>query len=608
MRGVNLISWLSLTEPRGESMSDLGSLRMDRNVQAMSLDAQAALLPYALGFFAIGLPIYIWVATYADNAAWMLATLAQFAINWGAFYALVNAIRKDHGLAQDIIRRTRLSILSGLLWSATIGQISLFAMGAGPAREPLLGLATSLAVVCMVFTSPCLPALLIVGATAAAGPVFVLFTSSETREAGGIAWAAISLAAALSLVLNRMLVRQFGLTFSHQQLVETNSHNLAEAERLAKSKSDLLATLSHEIRNGLTGVVHVLAAAAGAGGRAAPSREQLNAALEAARDLTSALDATLDSENAEAGRLAIRTAPFDPARLAQDLVLLGRPQAAAKSLEMSVHVESEIAEAETGAVMADAARARQILQHLLANAVKYTLRGRIEVRVRRLAGDRIRFEVADTGPGLSPEEVAQAFTPFTRIQRTSAGSSGAGLGLPLASRLAGLMNGQVSVDSAPGVGSCFALDLPYDPAAVVDPEQIETPGGTAAMKVLMIEADGLQAAMTRASLEQLGHQVIHAQRSSRVGELLKVCEVDLVLVGDGGADISSGEVVRQVRELTGEDLQVVAVIEGDPVEAGECIAAGADQIVRRPVTVTSLARVLTAVGRKTAPVRTRKIA
>jgi signal transduction histidine kinase len=590
---------MSTLTPKSDAGFDLGSLRMDHDVQKLSLEAQAAMLPYALGFFAIGLPIFVWVATYAANAAWSLTTLAVFAINWGAFYGLVNAVRRDADLAMDVPRRTRLTIGAGLLWSATIVQISVFALGAGPAREPLLLLATGLAVVCMVFTAPCLPVLLVVGSTAAAAPLAALLVSPETREAGGLAWGAIALAAALALVLNRMLVRQFALTHAHQQLTCANATALAETERLAKSKSDLLATLSHEIRNGLTGVVHVLAAAAGAGGRAAPSREQLNAALEAARDLTSALDATLDSENAEAGRLAIRIAPFDAAKLASDLALLNRPQAAAKALEMGVHVEPEIAEAASGAAIGDVSRVRQVLSHLIANAVKYTLRGRIEVRVRRLDEGHIRFEVADTGPGLAPEEVAQAFTPFTRIQRTSAGSSGAGLGLPLAAKLAGLMDGVVAVDSAPGVGSCFTLDLPYDAAAVADPDQPAASAGAAGLRVLMIESDTLQAAMTRASLEQLGHQVVHAQRASRIAELLKVCDVDLVLAGDGGPDVGPGQVVAQVREIV-PAARIVAVIEGDPIEAGECIGAGADEILRRPASVASLARVVTAVGRKAA--------
>src|SRR3954469_24325330 len=110
---------MSLATPTPDAGFDLGSLRMDRNVQALSLDAQAALLPYALGFFAIGLPIFVWVSTFAANAPWSLTVLVAFAINWAAFYMLVNAVRTDPELAQNVKRRTRLAVMAGLLWSTT---------------------------------------------------------------------------------------------------------------------------------------------------------------------------------------------------------------------------------------------------------------------------------------------------------------------------------------------------------------------------------------------------------------------------------------------------------------------------------------------------------
>lgn len=577
------------------AFGDLKLWRTDEAVRAQSVDAQAALLPYALAFFAVGLPIFVWAAAYADNAAWALTSLAVFAINWGAFYGLISALRRQPELAANVDRRVRLDILAGLLWSAAIAQMSVFALGAGPAREPLLLLAAGAAIICIFFTAPSLPAILIVGSTAAAPPIIALYADETSREAAGLVWGAVALTGALALVLNRILVRQFALTSELKTLVEAHGQTLAEAEHLSKSKSDLLATLSHEIRNGLTGVVHVLAAAAGAGGRAAPSREQLNAALEATRDLTVTLDATLDSENAEAGALSINTAPFDPAKLAADLVLLNRPQAAAKSLEMTVHVETEIVEAARGAAIADAGRSRQVLANLIANAVKYTLRGRIEVRVRRLGEGKVRFEVADTGPGLSAEEQGLAFQPFTRIERTSAGSPGAGLGLSLATKLARMMGGELSVDSAPGVGSCFSLDLPFDANALAGPDSARDRTSPAALRVLLIEGDGLHAAMMRASLEQLGHQVIHVQKAERITEILKVCDVDLVVAGACGVDAPPPDIVRNVRgsEGRGADASIVAVIEGDAAEAVDCTAAGADMILRRPVTVTGLARVLT---------------
>src|SRR6201999_4647526 len=101
---------------------------------------------------------------------------------------------------------------------------------------------------------------------------------------------------ALGLLVNRILRKQFTLAAEREALMAERAAQAAPARRLARSKSDLVATLSDEIRNGLSGVAHVLSAAAGRGGRAAPSREQLAAGLDAVNELLSVLDTTLDAE------------------------------------------------------------------------------------------------------------------------------------------------------------------------------------------------------------------------------------------------------------------------------------------------------------------------
>src|SRR5262249_9507224 len=152
-------------------------------------------------------------------------------------------------------------------------------------------------------TAPSLPSLLTVGPIAMVGPLAALLLRPQTSAIAQIAWGAFALAAMLCLILNGALRRTYQLAAEPEQLATDAAASLDEAERLARSKSALIATLSHEIRNGLTGVAHVLAAAAGQGGRAQPSREQSAAALAAANDLISVLNATLDTETAEAGRL-----------------------------------------------------------------------------------------------------------------------------------------------------------------------------------------------------------------------------------------------------------------------------------------------------------------
>ncbi len=572
------------------------ALRGGESATLQALEAQRGLLPYALALFGVSLPIYVWAGSFAPNSVWMAASFAVFAINWGAFYAVVNWLRGDE--AQDVTRRARVQVLSGLLWSGACAQIAAFAEGAGPAREALLMVSVAGAVACFFFTSPWLAALLIVGPAAAAAPLFGLLRHPDSQAEGLLAWGALALTMALCLILNRLLRGQVALAAEREALIGERATSLDKAERLARSKSDIVATLSHEIRNGLTGVTHVLAAAVGQGGRAAPSREQLCAALDAAQDLVAVLNATLDSETAEAGRLNLEREPFDPVRLTRDLVLLNRPHAAAKGVELALHVDPALDQAHAGAVVGDLTRARQVLSNLIGNAVKYTVRGRIEARIEQRDGV-IAIAIADTGPGLTPEELEQAYEPFRRVERTGAGVPGAGLGLSLARQLAGLMGGSLLGQSALGVGSCFTLELPWSETAVAHGEDGEAFSAPATpsppgrpLRVLVAEDDALNAAMLRAILEQLGHQVVGANNGRRALELAQLADFDLLMLDGRMPQMDGPATAAAVRALPTAiaTAPIIAVIGGDADEARECLDAGCDTVLRKPVTVAGVAR------------------
>lgn len=582
--------------PKTDSLEPRGGL----SVTQQALDTQTSLLPYALAAFAVSLPLYVWAGSHAPNAVWMTVSFAIFAAAWGVFYAVVNWMKRP-GSAQDIRRRGQLHIASGLVWTLAVAQIAAFADSAGPAREVLMMVSVAAAAVVIFFTAPWLPSLLIVGFATAAAPLFFLLGRPDESRTADTALGALALTLALALILNRILRRQFALAAEREALIAERAGRMEAARQLAQSKSDLVATLSHEIRNGLTGVAHVLASAVGHNGRSAPSREQLSAALDAANDLIAVLNTTLDSETAEAGRLEVDTHPFDAVALVRDLVLLNRPNAAAKGLELTLHVSGELAAREAGAAVADAHRARQILANLLGNALKFTVRGRVEARIELAPSGRLSIELADTGPGLSPEELEQAFEPFNRIARTSAGTSGAGLGLSLSRQLARLMGGELSAHSAVGVGSCFRLELPFDKDAQPERESdqpVETASasvpaaGPRRLRVLIAEDDALNAAMLRAVIEQLGHQVVHAIDGRRAVDLAKVCEFDLLMIDGRMPNLDGPAAIAAIRNL-GTDMArapIVAVIGGDADEARECSLAGADAVLRKPVSVTAVAR------------------
>jgi two-component system, sensor histidine kinase len=573
----------------------------NESITRQSLDAQSAILRYALILFGVGLAVLAWAASFAPDGAWVLGSLTVFALNWAAFYAVLDWAKRNPAEHARLGLRTRVHVLGGLLWAAAVAQISVLAANAGPVRDPLLLLALGAAATCVFFASPSLPNLLIVGPASVAAPLAALFIQPAERPLARIALAATALGFALALIFNRLLRRLFALAEEREGLIGARDRSLAEATRLAKSKSDLIATLSREVKTGLTGVAHVLASAAGAE-RGQASREQLSVALESAEDLIAVLDATLDTEVAETGELALARAPFDPARVVRDLVLMNRPLAAAKDIELSMHVDESLAQA--GAVVGDLVRTRQILSNLIGNAVKYTLRGRIEIRLERTAADRIRVEVADTGPGLTADELNRAFEPFRRIERTCTGVSGAGLGLSLAKELAGLMGGQITAESASGVGSCFRLDLPYDVKATAtrgeEPlAELHALPRSPALKVLVADEDALGAARLRGVLERLGHHVLHARDGRRAYDLVQVCEVDLIMLVGRTPDMDGAEAARSIRALSGPEGQtpIVAVIDGEGEEARAMLDAGADQVVRKPLTVSSVARALAEIAR-----------
>ena len=569
--------------------------RLGATAGAQALDAQTALLPYALGCFAVTLPIYIWAGSHAANAAWMTGSFLTFAIAWAAFYCIVKWLKTP--AAGDLKVRARVQILGGLLWAAAIAQCAIFADGAGPARETLLFASLGAAAICAVFTAPWLPSLLIVAPAAFAGPLIALFASPDQGLAR-LAWGGVALTLALALLVNRILRMQFTLAAERESLIEECAEQAAAARRLAQSKSNLIATLSDEIRNGLTGVAHTLAAAAGRGGRAAPSREQLGSALAAANDLLTVLNTTLDAETAETGGLTVETGPVDLPALARDLTAAHRPAAVAKGLEIGLHVAPELSAAATGAAVADPARLRQALDALIGNAVKFTVRGRVEVRVTQTHAGRVAVEVADTGPGLSDDDLVTAFEPFQQIARTSAGTYGAGLGLTLARRLAALMGGDVRAESAVGVGSCFTLELPYDGSAVRDVQAGSDAGPEPAlarsMKILLIEDEQLHAASLRMHLEQLGHQVLLAADARRGLELARAYELDVAVVSAGLKGQDATQTIADLRALGGEagPIPVLAMIGGDGCDAEACVAAGARAVVRKPANAPALARAL----------------
>jgi PAS domain S-box-containing protein len=235
-----------------------------------------------------------------------------------------------------------------------------------------------------------------------------------------------------------------------------------EATRL---KSDFLATMSHEIRTPMHGIFGMTELALDTSDDS-ERREFMLRARACAKTLMTLLDEILDFSRLEAGRAELLVQPFDLSEIVFDAVNTVSVTAARKDLELVVDADPELPEQ----VLGDAARIRQILTNLLANAVKFTAAGEVVLTVEPCSTDPadpgIRFTVRDTGIGLEANKAETIFDAFTQGDHAvSREYGGTGLGLAITHRLVTLMGGGITVASEPGLGSSFEVYLPLEPAA-----------------------------------------------------------------------------------------------------------------------------------------------
>lgn len=236
------------------------------------------------------------------------------------------------------------------------------------------------------------------------------------------------------------------------------------AESASRAKTSFVATMSHEIRTPLNGILGHLELL-GHSHLEPAQRERLGRIRLSADALLAIISDVLDFSRIEAGQLDIDPLPFELRPLIEQAALLYAPAAQRKGLKLYYAVESGM----TMQYVADVHRIRQVLNNLISNAVKFTESGRIILRVRQTqpqAGEpaKLRFEVTDSGIGMTEHQREQVFQPFSQADASiSRRFGGSGLGLTLCRQLSELMHGHIGVQSTPGVGSVFSFELPAVP-------------------------------------------------------------------------------------------------------------------------------------------------
>ncbi len=515
------------------------ALPVETIVLDYGLMAQSRLSPYVIGYFGIGLPIFLWATSLSLSAWWLALYLPLFVIAWTAFMVLKGQCERlqdrfDGDRKANIRVRLHRQGAAGAVWTAVLLVISLTAGHAGVHPEMLLMICAGAAVGIIFFSSPVLINLLLLGPVAIAGPVVALYGPGHSPELSRLITGGLALAFAMGFVLNRHMREHYLLQHRQSEIAAEREAARAASEALNDAKIALMETLSREVQTGLKGVEQSLSQCLTVLTRAPAPRQYVDAALSEIAHLQTILVTTLDNDTAEAGQIELDIRPLDIELVAQKVVAQFAGLAHGKELSLSMTAQTLPAQ---GAVMADEHRVEQILAHLVGNAVLYTQQGRVELKLMTVPDGYLRLEVVDSGPGLSAEELEQAFQPHNRIARTSSGLSGAGLGLSLSKSLGDLMGGRTGAQSTPDVGSKFWLDLPFDahatpPARPLDIEEVEWVSDHS-LRILLLSNDSLRSAQLRDSLEKLGHKCLTSTSRERALALAKKAPVDACLISTG---------------------------------------------------------------------------
>ena len=385
---------------------------------------------------------------------------------------------------------------------------------------------------------------------------------------------------------------------SRKQAEEALEEAKLAAEQANQAKSEYLSRMSHELRtplNAILGFAQLLEM----DDLTDDQRQSLRNILSGARHLLALINEVLDIAAIEAGRLPLSLEPVAVADVVAEAVSLIRPLADQHSILLAGPKQTCAAH-----VLGDRQRLKQILLNLLSNAVKYNRQGgSVQLACQRLAGDRLRITVTDTGLGIAPESLDRLFVPFERLTSEQRAIEGTGLGLPLSKRLAEAMDGTLQLTSTPGQGSTFWVELPLTETPVERleraeplPEQDRPERERLALRVLYIEDNLSNLQLVEHILRRRpGVTLISAMRPQLGLDLAAEHQPDLILLDLDLPDMPGEEVLRRLRAGSKTAAVPVVILSSADASPGLCtrlLEKGVRTFLTKPLDAKALLALL----------------
>jgi signal transduction histidine kinase/streptogramin lyase/DNA-binding NarL/FixJ family response regulator len=367
-----------------------------------------------------------------------------------------------------------------------------------------------------------------------------------------------------------------------------------DAESANQAKSTFLANMSHELRTPLHAILGFSRLLTRDSGQTSEQRERLNIINRSGEHLLGMVDDILSLSRIEAGRIELKRETFDVTQMFQDVGQMMKSQAEGKGLRFTRELDPAL----PPYVQGDAGRVRQVLINLLGNAVKFTKKGDVWLRVRSqpMAHDpdmvMLLFEVQDTGPGIPQDSLEDVFESFVRIDHGQNMERGTGLGLAISKSLVDRMNGEITIDSEPGRGSLFKVKIPLQ---MVEAEK-GIPGKAHVAEVIGLQADqpGWRILVVDDNLENrvllttlltnIGCNVKEANNGEEAIKIFQEWHPHFIWMDMRMPVLDGFAATRKIRTLPGGDAVRIVAATASVLEEryNEILACGCDEVVRKP--------------------------
>ncbi|CDL79198.1 aerobic respiration two-component sensor histidine kinase ArcB [Xenorhabdus cabanillasii] len=385
--------------------------------------------------------------------------------------------------------------------------------------------------------------------------------------------------------------RRHGLMGFGRDITERKRYQDA-LESASRDKTTFISTISHELRtplNGIVGLSRILLDT-----NLTPEQcNYLKTIHVSAITLGNIFNDIIELDKIERRKIQLDTQPIDFTGFMADLENLSGLLAQPKGIRFVLEPELPL----PAKVLADGTRLRQILWNLIGNAVKFTQKGEIRVRIWCEKEDRLLFEVTDSGIGIPSDELEKIFAMYYQVRDSAGGrpATGTGIGLAVSKRLAQAMGGDITVKSTVGEGSCFTLSViapAIDENAAGGEEEDSLP--LPALNILLVEDIELNVIVARSVLERLGNSVDVAMNGRDALDMFDPDEYDLVLLDIQLPDMTGWDIARELHKRYQNHTlpPLIALTANVLKDKKEYLEAGMDEVLNKPLSVKELTAVM----------------